>query len=77
MLVTGNCTSKLINPQGQIKYLLPIYPGTQAQQYMVTKFVDQAFCTKWGICHKGCSYNAIELNSITTFDMDKCYEYMY
>jgi len=37
------------------------------------KFVDEALCTKCGICAKGCPYRAIKLDPLPAFDEGKCW----
>jgi ferredoxin/flavodoxin len=50
-----------------------IFPRTKAKKDMGEKFVDQALCTKCGICKNACPYSAIELRPFPVFDMNKCY----
>jgi ferredoxin/flavodoxin len=50
-----------------------VFPRTQAKKEQGEKFVDQALCTKCGICKKECPYLAIELNPYPVFDQEKCY----
>ena len=49
------------------------FPRTKAKKDMGEKFVDQALCTKCGICKKECPYAAIELRPYPVFDQEKCY----
>jgi ferredoxin/flavodoxin len=57
---------------GFLDYLSP-FPRTKARKEMGEKLVDQALCTKCGICKKSCPYSAIELSPYPVFDMKKCY----
>jgi ferredoxin len=52
---------------------LSFFPRTKAKKDMGEKFVDQALCTKCGICKNACPYSAIELSPYPVFDMNKCY----
>ncbi len=57
---------------GLMDYFSP-FARTTARNKMGKKYVDQALCTRCGICKSGCPYSAIELAPYPVFDMKKCY----
>ncbi len=56
-----------------LSILLPVFPPAKARRNMGEKYVEEALCSKCGICERVCPYGAIKLAPKPIFDMNKCY----
>ncbi len=58
---------------GLINSLVPVFPRTAARWNMGAKYVEAALCTRCGICAERCPYQAIKLDPLPVFAMERCY----